>query len=168
MKIKSLLNKFSSKGFTLIELLIVIAILGILAAVVLVAINPGQRIAAARNSRVRADLVSLGSAANIFNTDTGLSVACTGGGSYPSAFAQTACGATYLASPLDPSGSMYVLERTPGTCAPNSAIPCTAISIEGTAYSDGVVDASTNNRWCWRSATGTIAQGTSASVQCNP
>ncbi len=53
-------KKNFSKGFTLIELLVVIAILGILAAVVLVAINPGQRIAAARNSRVKADLASIG------------------------------------------------------------------------------------------------------------
>ncbi len=167
-KLKNL-SKFSSKGnvlslskgFTLIELLIVIAILGILAAAVLVAINPGQRIAAARNSRVRADLSSIGSAANIFNTDSGLSATCVGGGSYPSAFGQTACGATFLAAPVPPTGA-YSLERIPGACVPNSATPCTAISVEATAYSDGIVDASTNNIWCWRSATGTITQTTAA------
>lgn len=161
MKIKSFLNKFSSKGFTLIELLIVIAILGILAAAIMVAINPGQRIAAARNSRVRSDLAALGSAANIFNTDSGLNAGCTGGGSYPSAFNQAVCGATYPAAPVPPTGA-YALERTPGTCAPNTATPCTAISVEAPAYSDGTIDASTNNMWCWRSATGTIIQTTAA------
>jgi len=39
-----------SKGFTLIELLIVIAILGVLAVVVLVAINPVQQLARARDA----------------------------------------------------------------------------------------------------------------------
>jgi type IV pilus assembly protein PilA len=44
------MNKHLTKGFTLIELLVVIAILGILSAVVLVAINPGERMAEARDS----------------------------------------------------------------------------------------------------------------------
>ena len=44
------------KGFTLIELLIVIAILGILAAVVLVAINPAQRIAEANDTKAKSNV----------------------------------------------------------------------------------------------------------------
>lgn len=172
MNLSKLKNKFSSKGnvlslskgFTLIELLIVIAILGVLAAVVLVAINPGQRIAAARNSRVRSDLASMGSVANIFNTDTGLNAACVGGGSYPSVLTQaTVCGATFLGgtAPVPPSGT-YTLEFIPAGCAPNTATPCTAIAIDGPAYSDGVINAATNDKWCWRSATGTITQTTAA------
>lgn len=158
-----LFKKFlSQKGFTLIELLIVIAILGVLAAAVLVAINPGQRIASARNSRVRADLVNLGNAANIFNTDTGLNAGCAGGGSYPDAFnKQNVCGANFPPSPIDPSGSAYILEKSPTaptSCAPNTATPCVAISIEGPVYADGTVSLSSGAAWCWRSATGTIAQ----------
>ncbi len=155
-----------SKGFTLIELLVVIAILGILAAVVLVAINPGQRIAAARNARVRSDIANLGNAANIFNTDTGLKSDCVGGGSYPDDFGVSACGVTYLAKPLDPSGTAYVFKESPAGCVPNSVGPCTAISIQGTAFSDGVVVADNNKIWCWKSATGTITQTTDSS--CNP
>jgi len=47
------------KGFTLIELLVVIGVIGILAAVVLVAVNPGRQFASARDTQRRADLYSV-------------------------------------------------------------------------------------------------------------
>mgnify|MGYP001589682972 FL=1 len=44
-----------SKGFTLIELLVVIAVLGVLASIVLLAVNPGEQLARARDtSRISA------------------------------------------------------------------------------------------------------------------
>ena len=46
----------TQRGFTLIELLVVIGIIGILAAVVLVAVNPGRQFASARDTQRRADL----------------------------------------------------------------------------------------------------------------
>ena len=48
-----------SSGFTLIELLVVIGIIGILATVVLVAINPGRQFASARDSQRRSDIYSI-------------------------------------------------------------------------------------------------------------
>ncbi len=47
------------RGFTLIELLVVIGIIGILAAVVLVAVNPGRQFASARDTQRRSDLYSI-------------------------------------------------------------------------------------------------------------
>ena len=47
------------RGFTLIELLVVIGIIGILAAVVVVAVNPGRQFANARDTQRRADLYSI-------------------------------------------------------------------------------------------------------------
>ena len=55
----TLLRKLAhAKGFTLIELLVVIGIIGILAAVVLVAVNPGRQFSSARDAQRRSDLYS--------------------------------------------------------------------------------------------------------------
>ena len=53
----------NNKGFTLIELLIVIGIIAILAAAVIIAINPAQQFQQARNTARRSNLVSI---ANVF------------------------------------------------------------------------------------------------------
>lgn len=54
-----MLYKTNNRGFTLIELLVVIGIIGILAAVVIIAVNPGRQFASARDTQRRADLYSL-------------------------------------------------------------------------------------------------------------
>lgn len=60
---KSIINNLSSKilrrrrlGFTLIELIFAMAILGILASVVIIAVNPLKRIQQARDARRKADI----------------------------------------------------------------------------------------------------------------
>ena len=55
-----------NKGFTLVELMIVIAILAILAAVVVFALNPAQLMARARDSQRISDLQALTTAINYF------------------------------------------------------------------------------------------------------
>lgn len=47
------------RGFTLIELLVVIGIIGILAAIVLVAVNPGRQFAQARDRQRQSDLLQI-------------------------------------------------------------------------------------------------------------
>ncbi|NMC36617.1 type II secretion system protein [Candidatus Beckwithbacteria bacterium] len=48
-----------NRGFTLIELLVVIGVIAILAAIVLVAVNPGRQFAQARDTQRRSDLYSI-------------------------------------------------------------------------------------------------------------
>jgi prepilin-type N-terminal cleavage/methylation domain-containing protein len=151
----------SAKGFTLIELLIVIAIIGILAAALLVALNPGQRIAASRNARVRSDLVNLGSAANLFNVDSGLAANCPSGGSYPNNFGQTSalCKVKFVPQLLDPVGGNYAFFAFPSGCTSDTVGQgCTGVAISGPAYSDGTIITSAKPFWCWTSATGTVTQ----------
>ncbi len=57
------------KGFTLIELLIVIGILGILAAAVVIVLNPGELLAQARDSSRIADMDSARSALSLYLSD---------------------------------------------------------------------------------------------------
>ena len=60
MNIKNQISNIKkNKGFTLIEMLVVIGIIAILAAVVLVAVNPLRQFASARDSQRRSDLYAL-------------------------------------------------------------------------------------------------------------
>jgi prepilin-type N-terminal cleavage/methylation domain-containing protein len=67
---KNLFMKLKNRqGFTLIELLVVIGILGILMAIVLVAVNPARQFASARDTQRRADLYGITNAVYQYATE---------------------------------------------------------------------------------------------------
>jgi len=75
----SAFSKSSQKGFTLIELLIVIGILGVLAAVLLVAINPLEQFARTRDSGRTSEVTQLGRAlAQYLSTQGGIQYVTAG------------------------------------------------------------------------------------------
>jgi len=65
----SIFSKKLSKGFTLIELLIVIAVLGVLAAVILVAIDPVEQLSRGRDAGRKSSVVQLGRSLQAYYTN---------------------------------------------------------------------------------------------------
>lgn len=69
--LKNLFKNSLQKGFTLIELLVVIAVLGVLATIVLLAVNPGEQLARARDTSRIAAVTQLGRALQAYYTAAG-------------------------------------------------------------------------------------------------
>ncbi len=104
----------NKKGFTLIELLIVIAIIGLLSTLAVVALGSAR--VKARDSKRLADLKQLQTALELYYTDQNAypagSAADLGTGSYAclnsAGFALTGCTSPYMGQvPVDPKAGFY-------------------------------------------------------------
>ncbi|MCL5006657.1 MAG: type II secretion system GspH family protein [Patescibacteria group bacterium] len=114
----------SKKGFTLIELLIVIAIIGILAAVVVLVLNPAQLLAQARDSRRVQDLDNLNTAIGTWLADVSTSswaavLNCTSGTAWPASGTCT----TVTSRAVDSTGWVPINFNAMSTGAPISVLP---------------------------------------------
>jgi type II secretion system protein G len=109
--------KRQKKGFTLLEILLVIAAIGILAAIVLVAINPNRQISQVRNADRRSDVNTLYKALEQYLIDNkeypaGIDETkrdvCINGNTPPNCVDLGVLVPDYIASiPTDPSGVAY-------------------------------------------------------------
>lgn len=144
MKIPAHKKLFS--GFTLIELLIVIAILGILAAAVLVAVNPGKRQKQARDSARKNDIGQLATALQAYYTTPGQGI-------YPTSLGQLTASGDLKQIPTDPTGASY-------SYVVNGATTEAWIYIVIEDPTGGV----TGSTWCWASTSGKATEKTTAAA----
>lgn len=94
------MTKFKQRGFTIVELLIVIVVIGILAAITVVAYNGIQ--GRAKDSKRQADISSLQKALEVYHSVNGGYPACTGG-TYQLGTGQQACTVATIQGQLVPS-----------------------------------------------------------------
>ena len=153
--IKSVHKKFF-KGFTLIELLIVIAILGILAAAVLVAINPGKRTRQAQDAKRKNDIGALATEVQAFYTTPGQ-------GFYPSTLAVLTTGSYLKQMPYDPTAGTGTTPYSYTINAGTTEAAVWALLAEPTAGAYGT------KLWCYQSSSGVAAEMlTNATGGCTP
>lgn len=149
MNIKTAQKKLF-RGFTLIELLITIAIMGILAAAVLVAINPAKRQNQAKDANVKSDIVNIATALQTYYTVKGY---------YPvqgTAMADLVANGDLTATITPPTGS-YTFTSAPAGCD-NSTTLCTGVSVRYALFDP----AAAGNLWCFRSSLGKASEVTAA------
>ena len=72
-------NRSRNRGFTLLEILVVIGLIAILAAVTLIAINPGRQFALARNTERTSDVAEIANAISQNASDNKGVFSCSAG-----------------------------------------------------------------------------------------
>ncbi|MBI2327750.1 type II secretion system protein [Candidatus Curtissbacteria bacterium] len=144
-------------GFTLIELLIVIAILGILAAAVLVAVNPAKRQRQARDAARKSDIGQMATALQAYYTTPG-------GGYFP---AGSGCGVAVGGfTTLIGSGDLKQVPTGPtgdGYCYVTAG-SATEASVYATL--EDPTSGSGTRLFCWQSTSGKAKEVTQGS--CTP
>lgn len=135
--------KKNMKGFTLVELLIVIGILAVLTAVVIIALNPVQNLAKARDTGRLSSVAQLGHALEAYATSNN--------GNY---VAEAGCG--------NPAGWGNCIVTSGDINQVPSQVVATITTINGSAYTVcGDYAAATQNGWCYDAS---AAAGTQPAV----
>ncbi|OGD94084.1 hypothetical protein A2697_03705 [Candidatus Curtissbacteria bacterium RIFCSPHIGHO2_01_FULL_41_44] len=146
------------RGFTLIELLIVIAILGILAAAVLVAVNPGKRQRQARDAARKSDIGQLATALQAYYTTPGQ-------GNFPTT--GSGCG-TAVGGFTTLTGSGDVKQVPNGPTADGYCYNTSGSATEASVYAtlEDPTSGTGTFLFCWQSTTGKAKEITQGS--CTP
>lgn len=139
-----MINKFSIRaGFTLIELLVVMAIIGILATIVIVAINPLRNINQAKDANVKSDMAQISRAL--------LAYSANNPGIYPADLLALAASGEINPVPLQPDGTSYKYQRSV-VC---DSAGCSAV-LWGMLNKNSPI-----TFWCWASGANTFKESTS-------
>lgn len=130
------------KGFTLVELLVVIAVVGILMAAVVVAINPAKKLAQARDSNRKTSIGQLVTALASFYTQTSV---------YPGDLADLVTNGELKSIPQTPTGGSFGYVPNPTGCT-TAAKTCLNAAIYDT-YEQPTTSCGTGEAfWGWTSS----------------
>lgn len=142
----------SSSGFTLIELLIVIAILGILAAGLLFAINPAEKIRQSRDVKAIESIRTYSTNYNLYLVDNP-TVNIAGGTAFPAGVGSPVSGGGITYNYYGTANTSYVVAAT-GLAAQNSiaSANCGATTNTCTKY----VYTSANGKSCYVATATTV------------
>lgn len=150
---KTTAGQYIQKGFTLVELLIVIAILGILGAGVLVAIDPVDKINSANDAKVQNGVGSIASASEAY--------AAAHNGSYQATAAELVTYGELKVLPAEPGGTAYIYAATTstGTACTTPLENCAIFTVTGTIKSKKYTGQATpKTRQAYTSNTGKSCQ----------
>lgn len=136
------------KGFTLVELLVVVAVIAILAAITVVAINPAKKLAQSRDAARKSSMQQI---------VTALSTYYTQNASYTATTAELVSTGELKNLPKGPTGSDFSYAVTPSTCT-TAAKTCTAAVIYDDYEQPNTVCGTGSARWGWTSSTGVIGK----------
>lgn len=146
------------KGFTLIELLIVIAIVGVLAALVLVALDPAEKLRQARDSGRKSDIGQIATALEAYYTSAATaSYPTIGGAGCPGALSNLVTVSSDMRKlPTDPEGGDYCYRY-----ALDASNMATGVSVYATLKSNKDALAANNTKgqssyFCWQSREGRV------------
>ena len=160
----------SNKGFTLIELLIIIGIIGILAAIILVAVDPARRLKQSRNARRSAETNAILNAILNYTVDykgtlpTAISSATANHtfviGTTGGAIATTYCPSTVTGTTFDATSTINLSADAALVSNYIAEIP---VDPRGVNDAGNVYDSGITGYYVVRSANGRIEVGS-----CNP
>jgi len=142
------------KGFTLIELLVVMGVLAVLAAGLVVAINPADKLKAANDAKVQSDISQIATAANAYATSKN--------GFYPANQTDLTGNGDLSSAVSAPTGyTAYAFALTPSPCTGGTT--CTSIIVSGQLKSQKYT---ATQFWKWDSLAGKMCAAATAATAC--